>query len=59
MAWPVTACYACARVEEQSLKEPKILGRNVLLVLSAAVLAFALPAAAQQGKFSRNIACLR
>jgi tripartite ATP-independent transporter DctP family solute receptor len=54
MARPAAACYARTRVEKQTLKESKMLRRNMLFVLSAAALAFALPAAAQQGKYQQE-----
>src|SRR5450756_1993506 len=47
----MAACYPCIQIEEQTLKEPEMMRRNMLLILSAAALAFALPAAAQQGKY--------
>src|SRR5450759_2640332 len=47
----MAACYPGIRIEEQTVKEPKMMRRNLLLILSAAALAVALPAAAQQGKY--------
>src|ERR1035437_8505915 len=47
----MAACYPRIQIEEQTLKEPEMMRRNMLLILSAAALAFALPAAAQQGKY--------
>src|SRR5450759_4146354 len=47
----MAACYPCIQIEEQTLKEPEMMRRNMLLILSAAALTFALPAAAQQGKY--------